>query len=120
MRPVEAIARLTAQWPSIGGDNPAAEIRLEYWNRAVSAVSSETRAQAVDQLILGWRGEWPPKIADWHDTCNQLVRRRELAQPERYAIEPASVPAEQVKALIDGMRATLNAIPKRTPQRKQV
>lgn len=112
MTTLEALARLTAYWPSIGGDDAAAEMRLQYWKRAISAVSDQTRAQAVEQLILGWKGDWPPKISDWQDCANQLVRRRELEQPQRYAIEEATVPADRVKAIIEEMRAKLDAAPK--------
>ena len=82
MTTIEVLARLTAHWPMLGGDDAAARVRLEDWQRVVERNDPHVRAAAIEALVNGWTSERPPKIADWQETTRQVIHHRpELSAP---------------------------------------
>lgn len=94
MTTVEVLARLTAHWPQLGGNDQAARIRMEDWSRVVGRATPEMRAAVVHTLVTGRQSDWPPKIADWQETSRQLVQRNAELQATKDLLAIESAPAE--------------------------
>src|SRR5580765_500896 len=73
----EVLARLTAHWPALGGDDAYAEIRLADWAAAIDRFPPDVRAETIRTLIVGWEGDWHPMIADWLTLARQTMTRLE-------------------------------------------
>lgn len=109
MTTLEVLARLTAHWPQLGGDDAQAEIRMEDWVRVVERNSPGVRRAACEALVQGWKSDWPPKIADWQEASRQVAARAELEQPALGAPREPLAPKDRVFALIEQARRTVDA-----------
>lgn len=77
------LARLISHWPSIGGDahDPAAQVRIADWMRAIARTNPDDWQAISDLLIDQHPRARPPGIADWQAAARTIAAHRH--QPPR-------------------------------------
>lgn len=82
------LARLISHWPTIGGDthDPAAQVRVTDWLRAIRRTRPEDWHPISDQLIGHHPRNSPPGIADWQAAARTVAANRH--RPTVPAIRP--------------------------------
>lgn len=95
---LELWERLVDRWPTLGGapgDLDAAE-RAKSFGRLLKGMDPEIGRAAVDELLVGHRGD-RPQLADLQDVARRVARRQiEEAGRDRRAREAAEfVPMEE-------------------------
>lgn len=72
------LARLISHWPTIGGDthDPAAQVRIHDWLRAIRHTQPDDWPTISDELIAHHPRAHPPGIADWQAAARSIAARR--------------------------------------------
>ncbi len=94
--------RLSGHWPAVAANDAAADD----WIRVIRSVGDSTATEAAEMLVQGWDKDRAPKIADWQETCRQIVRRESVTE-HRALPPPPPAPQDRVAVLIAEARQKL-------------
>jgi hypothetical protein len=91
------VGRLNAHYPSIAGNDLAAQD----WVNAVVALEWADASAIADSLIAGWVKDRAPRLSDWQEAARQQAQHRRLVSAgERRELEAAPVDPDRLVVLI--------------------
>lgn len=100
------LERLSGHWPSIFGNDAAADD----WLDMIRRMEPRRGVATCDALVNGWQKDRPPHIADWQETARQVALF--VDREDRPAIEAPTEPladSESVRAAIEFARKSIDA-----------
>ena len=104
---VTLFARLASHYPSLGGNDTAAEARALDWCNIIDRARPDVADQAIAELVECWAYQRPPRIGDFQETCRNIARQRAIPPASALAIDAPKIAEDRMRAILDRARAAV-------------